>query len=105
MLDEEAAERRRWLEDLVTSYAEFPDESGAGAPELRLHVIKGPAEQVVPELARELEVDLVVMGTVARTGIDGFFMGNTAESILGDLDCSVLTMKPPGFTSPVTLEE
>ena len=33
------------------------------------------------ELARELSVDLVVMGTVARTGIDGFFMGNTAEGI------------------------
>ena len=96
MLEEEAAERRRWLEDLVASYA--------GAPNLHLHVVKGPAQYVVPELARELAVDLVVMGTVARTGIDGFFMGNTAESILGELDCSVLTIKPPGFTSPVTLE-
>ncbi len=105
MLEEEAAERRRWLQDRVTSYGEFPGTSGSGAPDLHLHVIKGPAEQVVPELARELEVDLVVMGTVARTGIGGFFMGNTAESILGELDCSVLTMKPPGFTSPVTLEE
>ncbi len=105
MLEEEAAERRRWLQGLVTQYGEIPDAGGSGAPELHLHVIKGPAEQVVPELARELEVDLVVMGTVARTGIGGFFMGNTAESILGDLDCSVLTMKPPGFTSPVTIEE
>lgn len=74
------------------------------APNLQLHVVKGPAKYVVPELARELAVDIVVMGTVARTGIDGFFMGNTAESILGELDCSVLTMKPPGFSSPVTLE-
>ncbi|MDJ0813946.1 MAG: universal stress protein [Woeseiaceae bacterium] len=105
MLEEEASGRRRWLQDLVTSYGDFPDTSVSEGPELRLHVIKGPAEQVVPELARELEVDLVVMGTVARTGIGGFFMGNTAESILGELDCSVLTMKPPGFTSPVTLEE
>lgn len=104
MLAEEAAGRRRWLEDLVASYGKFPDPRGAGAPDLHLHVVKGPAQYVVPELARELEVDLVVMGTVARTGIDGFFMGNTAESILGELDCSVLTMKPPGFTSPVTLE-
>ncbi len=104
MLEEEAAGRRSWLEDLVTSYGEFSDTDGAGAPDLHLHVLKGPAQYVVPELARELEVDLVVMGTVARTGIDGFFMGNTAESILGELDCSVLTMKPPGFTSPVTLD-
>ena len=89
----------------MTRYGDFPDKDDAAGPDLQLHVVKGPAQYVVPELARELEVDLVVMGTVARTGIDGFFMGNTAESILGELDCSVLTMKPPGFVSPVTLEE
>ena len=103
MLEEEAAGRRRWLGNLVTSYSKLPDTNGADAPDLHLHVVKGPAQYVVSELARELAVDLVVMGTVARTGIDGFFMGNTAESILGELDCSVLTIKPPGFTSPVTL--
>jgi nucleotide-binding universal stress UspA family protein len=30
-------------------------------------------------------------------------MGNTAEAILGQLDCSVLAIKPPGFVSPVSL--
>ena len=66
--------------------------------------MKGNAKHVVPMTAQELDVDLVVMGTVARTGIAGFFMGNTAESILNQLTCSVLTVKPPGFVSPVTLE-
>ena len=105
MLEEEATERRGWLEKLVKTYGTLADTNNADAPDLHLHVLKGPAQYVVPELARELAVDIVVMGTVARTGIDGFFMGNTAESILGELDCSVLTMKPPGFSSPVTLEE
>jgi len=105
MLDQEAAGRRHWLEDLVNNYGASADADADDDPEIRLHVVKGPAQYVVSELARELEVDLVVMGTVARTGIDGFFMGNTAESILGELDCSVLTIKPPGFASPVTLEE
>ena len=105
MLEEEAAARRHWLEKLVKSYCASADASDNGAIDPHLHVVKGPAQQVVSKLARELEVDLVVMGTVARTGIDGFFMGNTAESILGQLDCSVLTIKPPGFTSPVTLQE
>ncbi|MDJ0710076.1 MAG: universal stress protein [Woeseiaceae bacterium] len=105
MLEEEANGRRRWLEDLVKDCGTSPDADSTDGPDLELHVVKGPAQYVVPELARDLEVDLVVMGTVARTGIDGFFMGNTAESILGELDCSVLTIKPPGFTSPVTLKE
>jgi nucleotide-binding universal stress UspA family protein len=44
------------------------------------------------------------MGTVARTGIRGFFMGNTAETILEQLNCSVLAIKPPGFVTPVGLD-
>jgi len=48
-------------------------------------------------------VDLIVMGTLSRTGIPGYFIGNTSESILSQVNCSVLTMKPPGFVSPVTL--
>jgi len=104
MLEEEATGRRHWLENLVKNYGTSGDTNDADALDLHLHVVKGLAQSVVSEVARELAVDLVVMGTVARTGIDGFFMGNTAESILGQLDCSVLTIKPPGFTSPVTLE-
>jgi nucleotide-binding universal stress UspA family protein len=57
----------------------------------------------VPRLARELDVELIVMGTVGRVGIPGFFMGNTAEEILDQIDCSVLAIKPPGFESPVSL--
>jgi nucleotide-binding universal stress UspA family protein len=48
--------------------------------------------------------ELLVMGTVCRTGIPGFFIGNTAEMILGQVDCSVLTVKPKDFESPVKLE-
>jgi len=68
----------------------------------QLHVITGDAKYIVPAAARDLDVDLIVMGTVARVGIPGFFMGNTAESILNQIDCSVLTIKPSGFVSPVS---
>jgi nucleotide-binding universal stress UspA family protein len=69
------------------------------------HLVKGWARQVIPGLAKHIKADLVVMGTVARTGIPGFIMGNTAETILNQLDCSVLAIKPAGFVTPVTLEE
>jgi nucleotide-binding universal stress UspA family protein len=64
---------------------------------------KGEAALVIPKLAHQKQVDLIVMGTVCRTGIAGFFIGNTAEKILQDVDCSVLTVKPEGFVSPVTV--
>lgn len=69
------------------------------------HLLKGDPRKIIPEFAKETKADLVVMGTVARTGLSGFFMGNTAETILNQLDCSVLAIKPPGFVTPVSLED
>lgn len=71
----------------------------------KLHLPKGSAREQIPALAKRLHVDCIVMGTVARTGIQGFIMGNTAETILAQIDCSVLAIKPPGFVTPVTLED
>ncbi|MBK1699470.1 universal stress protein [Thiococcus pfennigii] len=67
----------------------------------QLHLCRGPASLVIPDLARQLQADLVVMGTLSRTGVAGLFIGNTAEAILEQLTCSVLAIKPPGFVSPV----
>ena len=61
----------------------------------------GPAEQVVPELVNEYQIDLLVMGTVARSGLNGVLIGNTAERVLDEVPCSVLAVKPPGFVSPI----
>ncbi len=68
------------------------------------HLVKGWARKEIPASVRQLGTDLVVMGTVARTGITGLLIGNTAEMILMQIDCSVLAIKPEGFVSPVTLE-
>lgn len=70
----------------------------------RIHLMHGFPRKVIPALAREIEVDLIVMGTVARTGLPGLILGNTAEIILNQIDCSVLAIKPPGFKTLVTLE-
>jgi nucleotide-binding universal stress UspA family protein len=69
------------------------------------HLPEGPAKTVIAQLAAVLRTDLVVMGTVARTSISGMFIGNTAEAIFDQLTCSVLAIKPPGFKTPVKLDE
>ena len=69
------------------------------------HLLKGAARKEMPALAKHLQVDCILMGTVARTGVRGFIMGNTAETILEQIACSVLAVKPPGFVTPVTLED
>lgn len=64
----------------------------------------GPAHAIA-ELAKRERIDLIVMGTIARTGLKGAFMGNTAEQVLDRIECPVLAIKPEGYTSPVTLPE
>lgn len=66
------------------------------------HVAKGEPANVICQIIQRSHVDLLVMGTVCRTGIPGFLIGNTAESILDKVECSVLVIKPEKFVSPVT---
>ena len=66
-----------------------------------VHLVKGRAGDVIPDLAESLDVDLVVIGTVGRAGVPGLLIGNTAEDVLNSVDCSVLTLKPEGFETPI----
>ena len=66
-----------------------------------IHVEEGPAETLIPAIAKRIDADLVVMGTVARTGIKGALMGNTAELLLGAIECDVLTLKPRDIMEPL----
>ena len=61
--------------------------------------------KAIVKLAKSRAIDLLVMGTVCRTGLPGFIIGNTAEKVLSEVNCSVLTVKPEGFVTPVTLED
>lgn len=63
---------------------------------------EGTPEEVLPAYVVSEGIDLVVMGTIARTGIAGMIMGNTAERLLQRVTCSVMAVKPEGFQPPVT---
>ncbi|MDA0978220.1 MAG: universal stress protein, partial [Proteobacteria bacterium] len=66
------------------------------------HLVKGTPHKVIARFVKQNDIDLLVMGSVARSGIPGFFVGNTAEKILDNVDCSVLVLKPEGWTAPVS---
>jgi len=104
-VEEEYAHHQQRLDQLMGQAKKWTGEEIYKSVRPNMHLSKGGARNVIPELARGLHADLVVMGTVARTGISGLLIGNTAESILDQLDCSVLAVKPKGFVTPVTLDE
>ena len=66
-----------------------------------VHFLLDEPGLAIPELAARQHIELIVMGTVCRTGLPGLFIGSTAENVLGRVDCSVLAVKPEGFVSPV----
>ncbi len=108
------ASRRARIDELLGHYSSpdsSPDSSSDASaapssdPVPRVHLVKGQAASEIPELIRNEGIDLLVMGTVCRTGVAGLFIGNTAESVLANVDCSVLSVKPEGFVTPVTLPE
>jgi nucleotide-binding universal stress UspA family protein len=85
---------RRWLDDLLGHH-------NLEGLDVKIHLLKGNAGKIIPSLVKKQLADIVVMGTVSRTGVGGFFIGNTAEKIIRNVDCSVLTIKPDSFETPI----
>jgi nucleotide-binding universal stress UspA family protein len=67
-----------------------------------VELLKGDPEDVITDYVAAHGIDLVVMGTVARSGLAGVVMGNTAERVLQRLRVSVLAVKTHAFKSPAS---
>jgi universal stress protein E len=86
----------RELEDLATPRVD-------GEPRRIVELVEtGMPEVVIPELAAERLVDLVVVGTHARAGVTRFLIGSVAEEIMLRVEADVLAVPPP---SPVHVPE
>ena len=66
------------------------------------HIIQeGLPEDVIPKQAKQIDAELVILGTVGRQGLSAALIGNTAEHVIDRLNCDVLALKPEGFISPL----
>ncbi|MCF6324564.1 MAG: universal stress protein [Gammaproteobacteria bacterium] len=104
-IEAERQQNRHNLNALMNETVNKLDQNTLEYIKPQTHLLKGYPRKNIPQLAGEIKADIIVMGTVARTGIPGFFMGNTAETILNQIDCSVIAVKPSGFETPVSFEE
>jgi len=93
---------RQWIEDQANQLLEdVAKECATQAPSIERHLVWGSPAQEIVSLARRVGAGLVAMGSVGRTGMQGLLVGNTAENVLMQCDCDVLTAKPSGFVSPI----
>lgn len=67
-----------------------------------ISVAEGSAYAAILDYVRSQGIDLLLMGTVARSGLSALLTGNTAENVLPWVDCSLIALKPAEFTAPVT---
>jgi len=93
--EETLARHRESLTELVGRH-ELPDDTV-------VHFLEGSPGEVIRQVVFRRNITTIVMGTVARSGIAGLIIGNTAETILRRVHCSVLAIKPQGFETPVRI--
>lgn len=82
------------LDDLLKPYADEIE------PE-NVQLEFGEPAPTICRVAAEQEMDLVVLGTIARSGVQALWIGNTAEKTLAELEISVMAIKPADFISPL----
>jgi universal stress protein E len=92
LLKREEREYKESLDILANEYANSNIEQ---------RLIKGQPKLLLPEYVNANEIDIVVMGTIGRSGIPGLLIGNTSETILQAINSSVITLKPANFLSPI----
>ena len=93
-IDKSKQQHKLQLEALVEE-AQLPSDLA-----VNIHIRHGLAVQQIPLFVQEENIETLVMGTLARSGIAGLIMGNTAETIVQNLNCSLIALKPDEFVSP-----
>jgi universal stress protein E len=86
--EEEA--KRKEIAALVSDY---------GVRSGNIHVETGGPIFVLPRVAADIGANMVVLGAIARRGVQRAFVGNTAEDVLEKLPCDALIVKTPDFAA------
>ena len=79
-------------EDAVARIAAAADEEGLPVVEA---VVSGTAYRSILEYADEEGIDVIVMGTHGRQGIDRYLLGSVTERVVRSADQPVLTVRQP----------
>jgi len=73
---------------------------GAVKPGNRYLIARHPVDAIL-QASRKCHSAIVVMGAVSRSGFKRLLIGNTAETILDELRCDALVVKPKSFRTRV----
>lgn len=66
-----------------------------GLPNVEKKVLKGVPYDEIIKFATEEKIDMIVMGTYGRSGLERFIFGSTAERVVRRAPCPVMTVRIP----------
>jgi nucleotide-binding universal stress UspA family protein len=93
-LESTRAEHQRHVASLLK-------QSGIELPERSVHFVKGEVCEAISNFCSSHDIDLLVIGSVARAGVSAILHANTAECVLDNISCSMLVVKPAVATEVV----
>jgi universal stress protein E len=73
-------------------------------PADRRHLVGGNPADAIEHAVAETGAEILIMGSISRSGLKRIVVGNTAETLLYRLPCDLLIVKPEGFESRITAE-
>ena len=86
-VEEIRLQHQTMLDQLVAEFVNKTKNETEDYVKPTVHMVKGFAKYIIPDLVKENQIDLLMMGTIGRMGIPGFLMGNNAEAVLNYIDC------------------
>ena len=83
-------ESRKAAESNIKNVKEIAEKEDVKIEEL---ILEGRPYEAIINAAKEKRVDLIVVGSHGRTGLDRLLMGSVTERVIGHADCAVLVVK------------
>lgn len=87
--------------EATKAFSEFKQENSDLMHLTQTELLQGIPGNVISQFVVDNNIDIAILGSVARSGVKGFVIGNTAETIINQIDCSIMAVKPDGFISPL----
>lgn len=88
-----------WLENFKEEASKRYSQTGI---KFTTYLETGAAGRALVSAVKDLDTDVLFIGSANRSGIPGLFIGNTAETVIDQVECSVYVVKPQGFSSIIT---
>ena len=93
----------KWRENAEDEMKEFllPFQDELDGLETKSFIVESvSSSKGITEFAKEHDVDLLVLASRGRTGLNWILMGTTAEKVIHETPCSTLVIKPDDFKPP-----